>query len=232
MSEDIRTQRNYHDSPEMGDVAAAPDHIHETGPQTLLDAWDGLIQQTERMFLFGLLQSMSQPYIRAVEIGTWKGTTMHVLRRACDELYCIDPEPQWYEDPNIKTRSGHSVKLLKGYSPQVLREIPAPFTFVFVDGDHCTEGVLRDGLALESLMEVGGVIAFHDAHHEPCAAGIIQTVQQWKRPHQFIQYACDTISTTPLGNFGGISLIIVEPENFQGNCEPASFFRGFRQPEA
>ena len=211
MAEDIRLEKNVFDSPKEQKPTPPPDSdaAHPVGK--LLDARFGLILPTERAFIFGILSSLGSRFIRAVEIGTWRGTTMHVIRRACDELYCIDPMPQWIWDPSIVTRSGKPVQLITGYSPADLCRIPAPFTFVFVDGDHSKNGVYYDAKALESLMEPGGVICFHDGNHPPVQEGLFQAEFEWKRERKFYHLACDTISRTPEGVFGGLSVIVVEP---------------------
>jgi len=219
---DPRLQRNVFDSPTMGAAAEAPDSPAAHAVERLLDARHGLIQIAERGFLYGILAAMPQKFIRALEIGTWTGTTMHVLRRGCDELYCIDPEPQWIENDAICTRSGNPVRLLKRYSPQDLDKIPAPFTFAFVDGDHSEAGVYRDTMALEPLMERGGVICFHDANHPPVEKGILAASNDWKRAHKLIHRACDTLSQTPDGIFGGISVITVESDSSK-DSEPWRF---------
>ncbi|NBB79207.1 MAG: hypothetical protein GVY36_07125 [Verrucomicrobia bacterium] len=221
-SSDPRLTRNVFDSPTMGAVAEAPDSPAAHSVERLLDARHGLIQIAERGFLYGILSAMPQKFIRAVEIGTWTGTTMHVLRRACDELYCIDPEPQWPENPSTLTRAGNPVHLLKGYSPRDLERLPAPFTFVFVDGDHSEQGVYRDTIALEPLMERGGVICYHDANHPPVERGLLAASKEWKRPHHLFHRACDTLSQTPDGIFGGISVITVESDPNQDK-EPWRF---------
>jgi predicted O-methyltransferase YrrM len=221
-SNDPRLIRNVFESPIMGAVSEAPDSPAAHSVERLLDARHGLIQIAERGFLFGLLCALPQKFIRAVEIGTWTGTTMHVLRRACDELYCIDPEPQWQENPEHRTRSGNPVRLIKGYSPRDLEKIPAPFTFVFVDGDHSEQGVYRDTMALEPLMERGGIICFHDANHPPVEKGLLAASNEWKRKHNLFHRACDTLSQTPDGIFGGISVITVESDP-QLDAEPFSY---------
>ncbi len=226
--QDERLEQNFHESPVAGPVTEAPDSDKRTGPGKMLDAYHGLIQPTERVFLYGLLQAMSQPYIRALEIGTWKGGTMHLLRRACDELYCVDPEPQWTYNENFLTRSGKPVQLLSGNSPAILAKVPSPFTFVFVDGDHSAEGVYRDTLALEPLMEAGGVICFHDASHPPVQEGLHRAHLEWKRPFDFYERGCDTISRTPDGVFGGIAVMIVEAATFP-DSEPAPYARALAE---
>lgn len=221
---DPRLQRNVFDSPTLGNVAEAPDSPADHAVERLLDARHGLIQVAERGFLFGILAAMPKKFIRAVEIGTWTGTTMHVLRRGCDELYCIDPDPQWVEDDAIRTRSDNPVRLVQGYSPRDLGKIPAPFTFVFVDGDHSESGVYRDTLALEPLMERGGVICFHDANHPPVEKGLLAATNEWTRKHHLCHRACDTLSQTPDGIFGGISVITVESDAAEDR-EPWHFLK-------
>ena len=212
MAEDARLERNVFESPKEQAPTPPPDGEGPHPVSKLLDARFGLIVPTERVFLFGVLAFLGKRFVRAVEIGTWRGTTMHVLRRACDELYCVDPKPQWIWDPAIHTRAGKSVQLIAGYSPACLCRVPMPLTFVFVDGDHSRDGVYRDAKALESLMEPGGVICFHDANHPPVKEGLFQAEKEWTRPHRFNHLACDTISRTPEGIYGGLSVIIVEPD--------------------
>lgn len=207
------------------DEKLAPDSPKKTMPGVLLDARHGLIQPTERVFLWGMLTSLNFDYVRALEIGTWRGTTMHVLRRGCDELYCIDPEPQWEPSPADVCRSGRPVELVRGYSPQDLDKIPGKFHFAFVDGDHCEAGVYRDGMALEERMEPGGVICFHDAYHPPVATAIKRLAKDWKRQVDYYTHGCDTISRTPLGLFGGIAVFIVDAEPYTGTKEPGLNWR-------
>jgi len=209
---DSRLERHQYASPVTQDAEEAfysSDQPHAVN--RLLDARFGLIQPAERMFLYGVLCALPQERVRAVEIGTWKGTTMHVLRRACDELYCIDPEPQWIAREEFTTRAGNPVRLIQGFSPKDLVEhVPAPYTFVFVDGDHSEEGVYRDTMGLEPLMERGGVICFHDGNHPPVQRGIDRACKEWRRKHNLYHRACDTISETPDGVFGGITVMTVE----------------------
>lgn len=210
MSEDPRLQRNTYQTPRERE-ATPPPASPETHPVAqILDARQGLILPTERMFLAGVLRALPHAFVRAVEIGTWTGTTMQMMRPLCDELYCIDPILQWTPDPTIVTRASKPVQLIQDRSPAALVQIPGNFTFVFVDGDHTEEGVYADAMALENRMEPWGVIAFHDGNHPPVQKGIFRAVHEWKRPHRFHHLACDTISTTPEGIYGGVSLILVD----------------------
>lgn len=222
-TKDSRLERNRFASPETGEPGEAFYWDAPHAVNRLLDARHGLIQPGERLFLYGILCAMPQKFIRAVEIGTWKGTTMQVLRRACDELYCIDPEPQWIERAEYKTRSGNQVRLVKGSSPEDLEgNVPPPYTFAFVDGNHSEEGVYRDTMGLEPLMERGGVICFHDGNHPPVRQGIDRACKEWKRRHNLYHCACDTIAETPEGVFGGITVMTVEGQ--QGfDSEPFAY---------
>ncbi|KAF0095178.1 MAG: Glycosyltransferase (Group 1) [Puniceicoccaceae bacterium 5H] len=219
--QDERLERNFFPSPVATDQTPAPDSTKKTMPGILLDAAHGLIQPTERVFIWGMMQALNHDYVRAVEIGTWRGTTMHVMRRACDELYCIDPEPLWYPQDGDVCRSGQPVQLIKGGSPHDLDKIPGPIHFAFVDGDHSEDGVYRDGMALEPLMAPGGVICFHDAYHPPVAAAIQRLAQDWSRQIDHYTHACDTISRTPEGVYGGLAVFIVDAENYADEREPA-----------
>jgi predicted O-methyltransferase YrrM len=211
MVDDPRLKRNTYETPREGGIAPPPDSPEAHPVARILDARNGLILPTERMFLFGVLRALPHPVIRAVEIGTWRGTTMQMMRHACDELFCIDPIPQWRQDPSIRTRAGREVVFVEGRSPEALERIPGSFTFVFVDGDHSGQGVYGDAMALEHRMEPGGVICFHDGNHPPLRDGLFRAEREWRRSHQFLHLACDTIAQTPEGVYAGLSLIIVEP---------------------
>ncbi len=210
MAEDPRIIKNVYNTPKEVDATPPPDSPEAHPLASILDARSGLIMPTERMFLYGVLQSLPHRYVRAVEIGTWRGTTMQMMRHICDELYCIDPILQWIPDPSIVTRSSRPVQLIQDRSPAALAQITGNFTFVFVDGDHTGEGVYADAMALETRMEPWGVIAFHDGNHPPVREALFRASNDWKRPHRFVHLACDTISQTPEGIYGGISLIIVD----------------------
>lgn len=108
----------------------------------------------------------------AVEIGVNDGRTTRDLiaviegvRKQQDFLYFgIDPEP----DPKIDCNSYFHLKKMShkiiesGYgdcSPIV----PARLDWVFVDGCHCFQCVIRDGILFGSRLRPGGEICFHDA---------------------------------------------------------------------
>ncbi len=227
MGDDPRLQRNTYTSPREGAVTPPPESPEAHPAANILDARFGLILPTERMFLYGVLHSLPHRYIRAVEIGTWRGTTMQMIRHLCDELYCIDPVRQWNPDPTIVTRAARPVQFIEDRSPSALDKIAGDFTFVFVDGDHSGPGVYADAMALEHRMEPWGVIAFHDGNHPPVQESIFRAAREWKRPHRLMHLACDTISQTPDGVFGGISLILVDVvENATQAPSPDSGVRG------
>lgn len=210
MGEDPRLGRNTYETPHEVDAAPPPDSPEIHPIAAILDARNGLILPTERMFLLGVLQSLPHRFVRAVEIGTWRGTTMQIMRHACDELYCIDPIRQWEPVPSITTRAARPVQLIEDRSPSALDHIAGDFTFVFVDGDHTGEGVYADAMALEDRMEPWGVIAFHDGNNPSVQEGLFRASREWKRQHRLCHLACDTISQTPEGVFAGVSLILAD----------------------
>lgn len=212
VSADPRLARNVYETPREVEPTAPPDSPEVHPVAAILDARNGLILPTERMFLCGVLQSLPHRFIRAVEIGSWRGTTMQILRHACDELYCIDPIRQWEPDPTIVTRASRQVQLIEDRSPGALGQISGDFTFAFVDGDHTGDGVYADAMALETRMEPWGVIAFHDGNNPSVREGLFRANQDWKRPHRLMHLACDTITQTPEGVFAGISLIIADEQ--------------------
>lgn len=49
-----------------------------------------------------------------------------------------------------------------GTSDSYFEMKPAPFDFIYVDGDHRSEQVLRDAVNADRYIKVGGIIAFDD----------------------------------------------------------------------
>ena len=228
---DLRLARNIYETPREVEPTAPPDSPETHPIAAILDARNGLILPTERMFLLGVLQSLPHRFVRAVEIGTWRGTTMQVIRHACDELYCIDPVRQWDPDPTIVTRASRPVQLIEDRSPSALDHIAGDFTFVFVDGDHTGEGVYADAMALENRMEPCGVIAFHDGNNPSVREGLFRASKEWQRQHRLMHLACDTITQTPEGVFAGISLIVIDVEHATQALCPNSGVRGKEEEE-
>jgi hypothetical protein len=89
-----------------------------------------------------------------VDVDTWEGSkeTGHV------QIDFSDVE-EFY---NERIKHFRHVGRFKGTSDEYFALGPAAFDFVYIDGSHETEQVLRDGVNADKYLKVGGMIAFDD----------------------------------------------------------------------
>ncbi len=127
----------------------------------------------ERAALAGVLSSLRPR--TAVEVGTYEGGSLGVLAAFADCVHTIDlfdlvSDRGAY--PNVRFRHGDSAVELPG----LLSELEATGTavdFALIDGDHSSEGVHRDLLAvLGSPVCAATVILLHDTMNPEVRAGI------------------------------------------------------------
>jgi hypothetical protein len=119
----------------------------------------------------------------AIEIGTYKGGSLSLLRQFATTVFSIDI------DPEIPAKFGHfeNVNFLTGRSqellPVLLQELDAagmPVSFVLVDGDHSAEGVRRDiELLLDYVPKVPMIVLMHDGFNPDCRRGMLEA--RWSR---------------------------------------------------
>ena len=96
-------------------------------------------------------------------------------------MFCVDPEPRLSDE--VKARLAHRIEVIAEASPQAVeraRELAGePFDFAFIDGDHSTEGLLKDiDVALRHLVP-GSHLVFHDSHFVEVEDGLRQAVERW-----------------------------------------------------
>jgi cephalosporin hydroxylase len=105
---------------------------------------------------------------RVLEIGVWHGGTLRewLTNGAPEVVVAVDPvhlNPERYEgwrqpDTKLVAVSGQSqddaaMAVIRAY---------APYDWVFIDGDHSTEGVEHDISLTAELMAPGGHMLIHD----------------------------------------------------------------------
>lgn len=136
-----------------------------------------LMTLSERVLLYGLIVGLRPQ--RCLEIGTHKGGSAQIIVAAMDDLgggvlACVDPEALIAE-ADWQTIS-HRAMLIVAPSPHALpeasRAVGGKFDFALIDGDHSTEGALRDIEGTLPLLEDNAWLLFHDAHHDPVAEAI------------------------------------------------------------
>lgn len=89
-----------------------------------------------------------------VDVDTWSGSDE-------EEHHEIDWEAvrAFYTD---RLRNDHKHGVFHGTSDAYFELKPAFFDFIYVDGDHTAEQVLRDAVNADKALKVGGLLAFDD----------------------------------------------------------------------
>ncbi len=114
---------------------------------------------------------------RGAEIGVWQGeTSEHLLRTTSAFLYLVDlwqtshkyETKKWDHNKNKQMTLNRlkdltNYKILQGISWEVAEQITDnELDFVFIDGDHSTQGVENDIKAYTPKVKQGGYIIGHD----------------------------------------------------------------------
>ncbi len=125
----------------------------------------------ERAAMEGLLSSL-QPAL-AIEIGTAEGASLQRIAAHAQEVHSFDLVTPSLDVPNhVTLHTGDSHALL----PQLLEQLAAAgrnVDFALVDGDHSSEGVRADVMALlTSTATQDTVIVMHDVANERVRAGL------------------------------------------------------------
>lgn len=151
---------------------------------------DGWLSTREAIALYKLVRSIENGNITICEIGSWLGKSSYVLARALDgrregKLICIDPFDASGDESsekiykNIKNRLDvplvteftenmrklgvvDRIKIITGYSHEVVKKFNEPIDLLFIDGNHDYNSVLRDYQDWSKLIRKGGYIVFHD----------------------------------------------------------------------
>jgi hypothetical protein len=125
----------------------------------------------ERAAMEGLLGSL-QPRL-AIEIGTAEGASLRRIAAHSAEVHSFDLVMPSLELPDhVQLHTGDSHALL----PQLLEQLAGEgrnVDFVLVDGDHSSEGVRADVMALLASPAIADtVIVMHDIANERVRAGL------------------------------------------------------------
>lgn len=124
--------------------------------------------------------------IRAVEIGVERGrNALDVLKNMSGiNLTLVDP----YTGSEIKPpQSPEILEINRVYGPKwmLMPSLEAGmmvpdgwFDFVYIDGDHRYEEVVKDICMWLPKVRKGGILAGHD-YSEPSIAGVKQAVDEW-----------------------------------------------------
>ncbi|MEI6498436.1 MAG: class I SAM-dependent methyltransferase [bacterium] len=153
---------------------------------------EGWLSVKEACELYRTARSLSAKKLSVAEIGSWLGRSSYVLTRAIEDkhdscLHCIDAfdgsgdatSKELYREEQKKLGGDNPllkkfkinmkkagvlshIKIHKGYSFNVSKKFETKLDFLFIDGNHDYESVLKDYLQWSPLIKKGGYIAFHD----------------------------------------------------------------------
>jgi hypothetical protein len=120
------------------------------------------------------------PYLASskiiVEIGIFEGFNTRefaLFSPQNAQIFAIDPFFKGFFGFNYgkiialkewkKKGINHKIKVIEGFSWDVIHNIPQGVDFIFIDGDHSFEGVRKDFELYSQLLSENGIIALHDA---------------------------------------------------------------------
>ena len=142
-----------------------------------------------------------------VEIGCFEGQGTNIMTKLLcsheeSKLYCIDPWEDVYvtgkkEYTDIdhyfkdqysrflhNTNNNTHVIPMRGYSDNMIANLPNNIDFVYIDGDHSPLQVYKDGINMFPKMTSGGIIVFDDYTWEhngqSCGDGIDKFLNEYK----------------------------------------------------
>jgi predicted O-methyltransferase YrrM len=141
---------------------------------------EGWLFDDQERWLFKRARSLRDG-ANIVEIGSYKGRSTCCLGFGCrgtkKRVFAIDrfdggpdlPQYNSYDDfcANVK-RCGLSecIQPVVGSSSEIAKDWNEPIGFLFIDGSHLYEDVVRDFENFFPHVVSGGLIAFHDVHED------------------------------------------------------------------
>jgi len=177
------------------------------------------MSDSEKTGLLAILQR-HRPKI-SIEIGTYKGGSLSLIRQYSDRVFSLDVDPNvaehfaWME--NVSFLTGDSKLML----PLLLSELEACGAtpeFILIDGDHSTDGVKSD---LESVLKIKPrrtcFVILHDMANKICRNGALAI--DWQR-YLYVQHVdLDFIPGRLVENgskfdgqvWGGLGIVVLGP---------------------
>jgi predicted O-methyltransferase YrrM len=80
------------------------------------------------------------------------------------------------------------VRILRGYSREMARQIPDNLDFAYVDGDHSWAGIETDWTIVSEKITPGGVVCLHDS--------LVPPGEEWRQTDSCLYFE-DVIRTDP-----------------------------------
>ena len=144
------------------------------------------------------LRAVTPPALCVVEIGSYcGGSTVVIAREAARRapaarVFAIEPfsaEGARYQrdyeslfDANVADWGvGETVQKIKKLSHEAATAWTGPIDFLYIDGDHSYDGIVRDIRSFVPFVRDAGVFAFHD--YKPGKDGVRCAVDELVAPH-------------------------------------------------
>jgi predicted O-methyltransferase YrrM len=152
---------------------------------------------TDRLMLYSLVRGL-RPKL-ALEIGVRWGGSARIIANGMEEngagrLVGIDPQIKSFRAKPAELHGRY--KLIEGHSPeaipQAVRMLGGPFDFVFIDGLHIYDAVIKDFGGVLPYLADGAHILFHDTYHQ----GIDQAIREIVKQHSSL-IDCGFITRNP-----------------------------------
>lgn len=148
-------------------------------PGCLLGAWQQ--NESERLALTAVL-ARHRPRC-SIEVGTYRGGSLSLIRQYSDVVFSIDIDPEVAERyrhfGNVSFLAGPSAVVL----PILLTELDAagiPVEFVLIDADHSEAGIRRDiECLLDYVPKAPLFVTLHDSFNPECRRGMLAA--SWPR---------------------------------------------------
>lgn len=100
---------------------------------------------------------LTHPDSFLVDVDTWEGSDEPIHRDldwgSVENIY-NDKLWSYIEQTRVRT--------FKGTSDEFFKQNTDTFSFIYIDGDHTSYGVLKDAVNAFESLEVGGILAFDD----------------------------------------------------------------------
>ena len=137
---------------------------------------------------------------KGAEIGTASGEYAAFLLQSIPglELYCIDSWCTYKEERRMQRAHQHvtnyeftkkrfaenkKVHVIKAFSMDAVREFEdESLDFVYIDGNHSFDYVMRDIIEWSRKVRVGGIVSGHDHYHFR-RSGVVEAVKAYTSVH-------------------------------------------------
>ena len=153
-------------------------------------------------------------FTRGAEVGVADGRFSLVLCESIPglELYCVDPWQKYSGNPRGGPQEQHdrnyalAWERLRPYPGAYLWRMTSmeaaqqftwtrsdgrtwhdPLSFVYIDGNHCFDYVMRDLIEWSKIVRPGGIVAGHD-YYDFAHAGVVAAVDAYTAAHGITEW--------------------------------------------